>query len=297
MLTGEYVVLNGAEALAVPLRLGQQMDVYTSIHSENTLKWTSEDTNGEFFKGEFSLFDFSILACDDQVAGEFVSGVLKGARLLNRNFLNSDLGYQVHCTVEFSREYGFGSSSTFICNVAKWAEIDALQLNTKVSNGSGYDIAVGMANSPIIYQLVKGVPQVFKVELNYTFTDKLLLVYLGHKQSTSSSISMYEPEDVLVKEKVKEISHITNHLLEIKTLKGFKHSMRKHEAIIAEVIDRVPIQESEFADFDGVIKSLGAWGGDFVLAISEKDMSELVKYFKAKGYNVLLPFDDLVISH
>lgn len=297
MLTGEYLVLNGAEALAVPLRLGQQMNVYTSIHSENTLKWTSEDTDGEFFKGEFSLEDFSILSCDDSVAAEFVAGVLKGARLLNKNFLNSDLGYQVHCTVEFSREYGFGSSSTFICNIAKWAEIDALKLNSEVSKGSGYDIAVGMANTPIIYQLVKGVPEVFKVELNYTFTDKLLLVYLGHKQSTSSSISTYEPDEIHIKEKVKEISKITNHVLEIKTLKGFQNSMRKHEAIIGEVIDRSPIKEMEFADFDGDIKSLGAWGGDFILAISDKEMSEIMKYFKDKGYKTMLSFDDLVLSH
>lgn len=297
MLTGEYVVLNGAEALAVPIRLGQQMNVYTSIHSENTLKWTSEDTDGEFFKGEFSLQDFSILSCDNPIAAEFVAGVLKGARSMNRSFLDSDMGYQVHCTVEFSRQYGFGSSSTFICNVAKWAEIDALQLNKNVSKGSGYDIAVGMANTPIIFQLVNGEPEIFKVELNYAFTDKLLLVYLGHKQSTSSSISMYEPNDVLLKESVKEVSNITNHLLEIKSLKGFQNSLHKHENVVGSVIDRVPVQEREFADFDGVIKSLGAWGGDFVLAISNKEMPQLMAYFKNKGYNVLLPFDDLVISH
>lgn len=296
MLTGEYVVLNGAEALAVPLRLGQQMDVFSSLHSENTLKWTSEDTDGEFFTGEFSLRDFSILSSTDDMAAEFVASVLKGVRQINKGFLNDDLSYQVHCTIEFSRQYGFGSSSTFICNVAQWAEVDPLELNQIISEGSGYDIAVGMAGTPIIYQLVNGTPEIFKVELNYIFTDKLLLVYLGHKQSTSSSISMYKPDAQVLEDKVKEISQITNHLLEVKSVKGFQNALHKHEAIVGELIGRTPLKESVFADFKGEIKSLGAWGGDFILAVSDEEITSVEQYFKSKGYTTLLPFNDLVIT-
>lgn len=297
MLTGEYLVLNGAEALAVPLRLGQQMDVYSSLHNENSLLWTSEDTDGTFFEGEFSLRDFSIVSSNDEVAANFVSGVLKGVRQLKKDFLSANSGLKVHCTIEFSRQYGFGSSSTFICNIAKWANVDPLQLNKTISEGSGYDIAVGMAGTPIIYQLVNGNAEIFKIELNYTFEDKLLLVYLGHKQSTTSSLSMYKPDREIALKKVKEISQITNHLLEIKTLKGFQNSIKKHEAIIGELIGRTPLKQSEFSDFKGEIKSLGAWGGDFILAASDAEMPELKEYFNSKGYTILLPFSDLILSH
>ncbi len=297
MLTGEYLVLNGAEALAVPLRLGQQMDVYATAQADQTLVWTSEDTEGVFFEGEFSLRDFSVIHSNNTEAADFVGGVLKGVRELKKNFLQYDYGIKVHCTIEFSRQYGFGSSSTFICNVAKWAEVDPLELNTRISEGSGYDIAVGMAGTPIIYQLVNGKAEIFKVELNYSFTDKLLLVYLGHKQSTSSSLSLYKPDVEKVASNVKEISHITNHLLEVKTLKGFQNSIRKHEGIIGRLIGRTPVKEREFSDFNGDIKSLGAWGGDFILAVSDAEMPELENYFKTRGYQVLLPFNDLVLSH
>ena len=43
--------------------------------------------------------------------------------------------------------------------------------------------------------------------------------------------------------------------------------------------------------FNGQIKSLGAWGGDFILVSGDKDTPF---YFKSKGYETILPFSNFI---
>ena len=52
------------------------------------------------------------------------------------------------------------------------------------------------------------------------------------------------------------------------------------------------IQKSTFGDYNkGIIKSLGSWGGDFILVTGEK---EDLGYFRDKGYNTIYDLEDLV---
>ena len=53
-----------------------------------------------------------------------------------------------------------------------------------------------------------------------------------------------------------------------------------------------PIKQKLFSDFPGGIKSLGAWGGDFILATGTK---ETMEYFKEKGYATVISFQDMVL--
>ncbi|MFT6748973.1 MAG: hypothetical protein ACJAQ1_000901, partial [Flavobacterium sp.] len=39
-------------------------------------------------------------------------------------------------------------------------------------------------------------------------------------------------------------------------------------------------------------KSLGAWGGDFVMIISENNPKS---YFKAKGYETILTYNEMIL--
>ena len=50
-------------------------------------------------------------------------------------------------------------------------------------------------------------------------------------------------------------------------------------------------KELYFSDYKGTIKSLGAWGGDFVLVSYREGMEE---YFKSKGYTTIIPFTDMI---
>ncbi len=297
MITGEYVVLNGARSLAVPLQLGQQMDVFSVEEELNCIVWTSEDTDGEFFSGKFDVKDFHVIEANDPVSADYVSNVLQGAKKINPLFLQASTGCKVNCLLEFSRFYGFGSSSTLICNIAEWAGIDALALNDEVTRGSGYDVAVGQTKAPILFQRVNGIPEIFKVALNYTFTDKLWLVYLGHKQSSAGAILSYNPDEDAKKQAIKEVNTLTNDFLDRKTLKGFQNVIQKHEVCIAELLGKIRVKERLFPDFNGEIRSLGAWGGDFVMAATDDTPSMVHDYFAAKGFQTIFSFDELVLKN
>jgi len=53
------------------------------------------------------------------------------------------------------------------------------------------------------------------------------------------------------------------------------------------------VQDRLFPDFPGTVKSLGAWGGDFVLVASELAVSEVVNYFSDKGFRTILSWKDM----
>jgi len=68
--------------------------------------------------------------------------------------------------------------------------------------------------------------------------------------------------------------------------------MIEHEKIISAIIQQKPVKSELFPDYFGEIKSLGAWGGDFVLATgNEKSIS----YFKNKGFETILGFEKMIL--
>ena len=71
--------------------------------------------------------------------------------------------------------------------------------------------------------------------------------------------------------------------------------MQCHERIISRCIGQKPIQK-RFPDFEGVLKSLGAWGGDFILAATNWDGDQVKAYFKGKGLDVVFGYNELVLN-
>jgi hypothetical protein len=91
---------------------------------------------------------------------------------------------------------------------------------------------------------------------------------------------------------ISEISDITKKLLKCSTQKNFNDLIYSHEQIISKLISKKPIKQELFKDFRGEIKSLGAWGGDFIMVSSDEDPSD---YFKNKGFNTVLKYSNLLI--
>jgi hypothetical protein len=56
----------------------------------------------------------------------------------------------------------------------------------------------------------------------------------------------------------------------------------------------IPVKEKLFSDFKGAIKSLGAWGGDFVMVATEEDLQSVKAYFKTKDLDVVYSYNDLI---
>jgi hypothetical protein len=68
--------------------------------------------------------------------------------------------------------------------------------------------------------------------------------------------------------------------------------LEEHEAEMSNILEMQTIKESLFPDFNGVIKSLGAWGGDFVMVIAKENPSD---YFKERGFKTIVSYTDMIL--
>jgi len=181
---------------------------------------------------------------------------------------------------------------TLINNIASWAKIDAFELQFKIFGGSAYDIACAQNNTPIIYQLDKGKPNVEKINFSPKFKDNLFFIHLNKKQNSRDSIAQFNKVELDKKTAIDEISEITNQIISNKSLSEFEFLIKKHEEIISSIIGVEPIQKKLFKNYSGQIKSLGAWGGDFILATGNE---QTIAYFNKKGYTTIIPFSKMIL--
>lgn len=296
LLTAEYLVLKGATALAIPNVYGQNLVVETI--EQTKIIWQSLDENKEiWFECEFDLKLHEIASPDnyrdrkDKAISNRLFSILQAAKKLNSEFLNSSQGYQITTYLDFPRNWGLGTSSTLINNIAQWAKIDAYQLLKATFGGSGYDIAAAQYDSPILYTLNKETPLVKEVNLHWNFTDQLFFVYLNQKQNSQDAIAAFNPNKKALSEAILLINKITQDICNCTSLQEFEKSITQHESILASILHQKPVKQVLFKDYKGAVKSLGAWGGDFILATGNEKNKD---YFRDKGFGVIIPFDKML---
>jgi len=300
LLTGEYAVLNGAKSLALPTKAGQSMEV--SKGSENEISWTSYDENEQiWFQAKFEINSgkFSVLLLpkdqDDPEIKETarrLKQILSAAFKENPEAFSDNQGYHIITRLDFNRKWGLGTSSTLINNIAQWLEIDPYTLLKESFGGSGYDIAAAGSNFPITYQLTKTGAASLTADFNPAFKDQLFFVYLNRKQNSREAIAHYrnQPEANLG-DLTEKISGITEQVIKCDNLEEFKLLLSAHESLISKAINLPKIQTELFPDFPGLVKSLGGWGGDFVLVTGREPEKE---YFRRKGYQTIFDYQDLI---
>ncbi len=294
LLTGEYAVLYGAKAIGLPLNTGQKMMVRNARGSD--LIWEALDDNGEvWFESQLSLYDFSPVKTSNPEVSKKLQKLLRAAARLNSEFLSTWSGFKVETQLEFPLDWGLGSSSTLIYMVAEWAEVNPFHLHFSVSEGSGYDIACASADSPIMYQLLEDQVHYNEFDMNINFSKNLFLVYLNNKQSSENEIQSNGKKFAKKTSVINRISEISKQISTNKSFIKFTDLISEHEELISGVLNSKPIQEQKFRNFNGSIKSLGAWGGDFVLAASNEGEEYITRYFKKNGYNTIIPFDEKVL--
>ena len=292
LLTSEYLVLDGALALALPSKLSQNLEVkYTE--NKNEINWISYDFNGEIWFSEcfvISKDKFSYKNKKNKYSDKIIS-IFNGIEKLNEDAF-SNLGAEFTTRLEFSKNWGLGSSSTLINNLSLWAKIDAYDLLDLTFKGSGYDIACCNKINPITYVKNKNDRIIKDVDFNPSFKENLFFIYLGHKQNTSEAIKNYRSMSNDINNVIKKINSISLSIMKSTTLNEFEKLIVAHEEIISKTINIEPIKKKLFSDYQsGVIKSLGAWGGDFVLVTGNKSN---MSYFSNKGYDEIIPYKDLV---
>ena len=278
LLTGEYLVLKGALALAVPLKLGQSLTVDTLCTP--SLQWNAYKPDGPWFSATLNPENLEIIDSDDQSKAEKLKQILQAVKQLNPKAFE-----------------------------ARWADVNPYELLKLTFGGSGYDIACATAEGPIYYQLsttesalrpfdgpqgpqgpkvpepVEGpTPMVEPIDFNPPFAEHLFFIYQGQKQSSSKEIKAFlaQANPIDLHKDIESVSEISRAVPKCESLDEFAMLMQCHERIIARCIGQEPVQK-RFPDFEGVLKSLGAWGGDFILAATEWTENQVREYFKGKG--------------
>ena len=218
--------------------------------------------------------------------------ILHEAYLLNPEFINQAKGYQITTNLTFPRNWGLGTSSTLINNIAQWTKINAFTLLRNSFGGSGYDIACAQNDTPILYKIENNTVE--PVRFTPDFTKNIFFVYLNKKQNSKAAIHAYNNNKYHnLAQSVIENNKITEAILNAKTLKEFALAVEKHEIHLSNILEIQTIKEIAFPDFNGVVKSLGAWGGDFVMAVSKENPTA---YFTSKGYETILSYDEMILQ-
>ena len=285
LITSEYLILKGAKGLAVPCNKGQFLK-FKATNSKN-LNWKSYDFNNRvWFEAIFECKNFNYIKSNKESISKSLSFILKETRKLNPKFLLTT-GGEIKTQLEFNLNWGLGSSSTLISNLAQLNKINPYKLLSNTYGGSGYDIACSLVKRPIIYEIKNN--NYDEINFNPPFKDKLFFIYLNKKQNSKVEVDRFE--NIEVDEKtIKSINSITEVISKTKEYDEFNFLIRTHEQIISNVINKTSVKKLKFKDFKGEIKSLGAWGGDFILASGDDSPS----YFKSKGYKTIIKFDDMV---
>jgi len=292
LLSGEYAILDGAQGWAIPTKLGQYLKVNFNFSGE--ISWKSIDANtSTWFEGKYKLDTLEEIATTDKGVSKNLLKLLTETRKLNPSFLADAEGYQIETTLTFPRNWGLGSSSTLINNLGTWANVNPYTLLAKTFGGSGYDIACAKYDKPILFQLKEGIPLIKELEPIFPFSDALFFVYLNQKKNSREAISAYRKLNVDKKKLAEKMNQITRSMIVSQHLSDFEHLIRQHELILSNTLQIPTIKEQLFSDYsEGSIKSLGAWGGDFIL-VTGNEMTP--SYFKNKGYKTILSFSEMAL--
>ena len=322
LLSGEYVVLDGAISLAIPTKYGQSLEVKPI--NERKLIWQSLDDKGnEWFEHTYKfeeicypfIYESQIETYTNAVSKTLLK-ILFNAIRMNPSFFSEYLddyddngqkidgkGFRITTKLEFPKNWGLGTSSTLINNIAQWTNVDAFNLLEKTFGGSGYDIACAKNNKAITYQLNSNYNEILnqvqddkmiinEVNFDPSFKEHLYFVHLNKKQNSRDGIKHYHKNKENTQSAIASINTITLEMITSKTLEHFQSLMVKHETIISKITKQPPVKSILFNDFEGAIKSLGAWGGDFIMVASKHNPS---LYFKDRGYETVIPYSKMAL--
>lgn len=284
LLTGEYAITQSARGIAIPTSLGQHLSVESHQGPEHVLWEALDHENQQWFIAGFDR-DGRILHSSSASMAEKLEGFLAPVR--NSNAWNAPV--RVQTKVDFPRLWGLGTSSTLCALLAQWAEIDALSYR-KLHGGSGYDLACAQANGAISYALVDAEPEVLPVELPEVL-QSVVFVYRGAKQQTDSSLKLVGRKPFSPAQ-CQEISRLSEAFLQANSLDELESIIEEHELFIANHLGLKRAIEGPFKGVHGQVKSLGGWGGDFVMLTR---FEENHQWLETNGFKTIIPFETMAL--
>lgn len=293
LISSEYMVLHGSSALVLPLKKTQSLRK-TGSAGQNIFTWKAYYKTDLWFHAAYRPNTLDIVRASDPDKALRLQELLRACKELNPMFQQELVNSQVETDLDFSPEWGFGSSSTLTALLARWAGVNAMDLHFMTSEGSGFDVACAMADGPILYRLLEGEPHFEPVSFHPPFADRIYFVWLGSKQSTAKHLrdktAFLDPGG----EDIRAFSGLTRQMLEVRDIEGFLALLEEHEARLSGLTGQPRVSRVRFPGLQGSVKSLGAWGGDFVMIASLQDHEELYNYLDQLGFSVRFRYNELI---
>ncbi len=290
LLTSEYTVLDGALALAVPTKLGQEFFFESNDDAKFEVVWEAYHQDQLWLYAKINYQTWEILDSNLEQAASFVAKVLQNVQRLSAKVFQGNESYFLKTNLQFPADYGLGSSSTLMNNLADWAEIDAYTLNTLSLGGSGYDIAVAKEKSPLLYQINGQQRLVEAIRFAPSFRDDLIFIHLNKKQDSRQGIQLYRSKQKS-QQLIDEFSKLTKAVIKVQDLENFSQLMTFHEEKLSHFLGIQTVKEKYFVNCPVFVKSLGAWGGDFVMSAK---FSGFEDYFSGKSFRRIFSWSDLI---
>ncbi|MFP4288286.1 MAG: hypothetical protein ACLFQS_03430 [Bacteroidales bacterium] len=289
ILFGEYAVLEGNDAVCLPLATGQKLEIQKNDHQKICWQWSYKNT----IIADFSLDPITLQPHEiSQGDPAWAAGLITAIRKQNNIFL-TDSGYNVRFINHFPHDWGLGSSSATIASLCRIAGADPYIVNDQVMGGSGADIACTDKKNWFVYRKKKSIPQTWFIPFDFPFQQHVVFVYSGQKQATAEHLKQVKEKSERKHFNASEINTLVYRCFSSNTVAELMSNIQMHEQLISEHTGHSPLG-GKFPDFNGQIKSLGAWGGDFFMAVSLENQSDVKNYFQKKGFGLCFTWDEFL---
>jgi mevalonate kinase len=277
--------------------MGQWLEVGIIVGEERPhLKWEAWVLGKEWFTATVLLPEMEIVESSDPLKANHLVKIFFEIIEMNNGLFEPRKSYSFSTVSDFDHSWGMGSSSTLIANLARWAMIDPFELFHRLYKGSGYDVAAALAEGPILFSTANHKVTITPVRFQPSFHQHIWFVYRGQKQDTEQSLNAFSRLPEPSRQQIEMINYFTGEMLHTRHLKQFMQMMYEHETFISRLLSKETVKEEYFSDFIGEIKSLGAWGGDMMMAVSELPRDYIRTYFGTKGIQPVFDFHSLILS-
>ncbi len=293
LISGEYLVLSGAKALAMPVRFGQHLVVEET--NRKTIDWESYAPGGMWFHASFDPRSLDFITTNNPYVAAELKNILIAVRIINTGFMLGTSGVKVEITANYPLEWGLGSSSTLCALIAAWAGVEPFALFQMISQGSGYDIACAIRSQLLFYHLIDGEPVVSSAVSGNALRENTWFAYLGKKQNTAKEVKAFRKKSNYAENDLEEVSRLSDSICQATSANELIRLIKAHEHLLSSILKRKPIAGS-FPSFPGAVKSLGAWGGDFAMFVSGMDPDDGLIHLRKLGFSTIFTYSDLEIK-
>lgn len=298
LLAGEYTVLLGMEALAVPVKQGQWLEFFafsTPSNQPRILYFKAIDSEGGCWIE--NKFDLDSQTWENPISDELES-FNKVITMVPWDFWEAQTSYRLETRLEFGRETGLGSSSTFIALMSECFRLDPQKLQEEIFKGSGYDVAVACLGKPLTFWRNEQGAHFRSWDLQPRLTEDWRVVFLGEKvdsrKSASAIIDGLETmlSEPFYKQQFERVLHI---IRDADNTQSIEAALEMYQLLLAQLLEmNTPYKQFNLTPVkQGLCKWLGAWGGDMLLVnntLFEKELN-FFSDFESVRWNELVKYE------